>query len=421
MTAIGSDDNAVGASATGEYELFITKVDFSPLVTSSATGDTLLGGSGNDTMWGGSAADVLKGGSGADSGSGLGGADYVNAGSGNDILRGGLDDDTLLGGSGSDKLYGDAGDDTLDGQGASDTLDGNDGDDVLRWRIGNGSDVMNNSAGSARVEALGSGAADSLSVSKTSSNRPKLTVVDGVNTVTISKTIWRTDILAGDGNDQLVVGALEDVSSTLLVINGEGGRDTISAAGVHIDQVRLRLDGGDANDTITGSLGGDTVWGGLGDDDVDGGRGNDTIIGGDGDDDLDGGDDDDVIVGSDGNDSLDGGNGHDDLSGNAGFDVLTGGFGRDTLSGGADDDALTGSQDDDSLLGDAGQDSLAYERLRGLAKDAEQHPHDRGESLSGRHGGKDGEASRDGCGAEHAEFEAADRHCKGRVDEGVEA
>ena len=358
LTAIGSDDNAVATSATGEYELFITKVDFSPLATSSATGDTLLGGSGDDTMWGGSAADVLKGGSGADSGSGLGGSDYVNAGSGNDILRGGRDNDTLLGGSGSDKLYGDAGDDTLDGQGASDTLDGNDGDDVLRWRIGNGSDVMNNSAGSARVEALGSGAADSLSASKTSSNRPKLTIADGVNTVTISKTIWRTDILAGDGNDQLVVGALDDVTSTLLVINGEGGRDTISAAGVHIDQVRLRLDGGDANDTITGSLGADTVWAGLGDDDVDGGRGNDTIIGGDGDDDLDGGNDDDVIVGGDGNDSLDGGNGHDDLSGNAGFDVLTGGFGRDTLSGGEGDDALTGSQDDDSLLGDAGQDSL---------------------------------------------------------------
>jgi len=358
LTAIGADDTSVPVTGIGGYELFVTKVDFSPLVTSTALGDTLLGGSGNDTLWGGSATDVLKGGAGADTGSGLGGDDYINAGSGNDTMRGGLDDDTLLGGSGEDKLYGDAGDDTLDGQGASDTLDGNGGDDLLRWRIGNGSDVMNNSAGSARFEALGSGAADSLWVSKTSGNRPKLTVVDGINTVRVSQTIWRTDILAGDGNDQLVVGLLEDVAGTLLVVNGEDGHDTISASGVRIDEVRLRLVGGNDNDTLTGSLDDDTIWGGEGDDRADGGRGNDTIIGGAGDDDLDGQDDDDVIVGGDGNDTLEGGNGHDSLSGNSGFDTLTGGFGRDTLSGGEDDDALTGSQDDDSLMGDAGQDSL---------------------------------------------------------------
>jgi Ca2+-binding RTX toxin-like protein len=358
VTAIGSDGDSVSVNGTGGYELFVTKVDFSPLFSSGSLGDTLLGGSGNDTMWGGSANDVLKGGSGADTGSGLGGDDYINAGSGNDTMRGGLDNDSLLGGSGSDRLYGDAGDDTLDGQGASDTLDGNSGDDLLRWRIGNGSDVMNNSADSARFEALGSSAADSLSVSKTSGNRPKLTVVDGINTVQVSSTIWRTDILGGDGNDQLVVGSLENVPSTLLVVNGEAGADTISASGVRIDEVRLRLDGGDDDDTITGSLDADTILGSLGDDRVDGSRGNDTIAGGDGDDSLDGGDDDDVVSGNDGNDTLDGGDGHDSLSGNAGFDVLTGGFGRDTLSGGSEDDALTGSQDDDSLMGDAGQDSL---------------------------------------------------------------
>ena len=281
VTAIGSDGNSVSVNGTGGYELFVTKVDFSPLFSSGSLGDTLLGGSGNDTMWGGSASDVLKGGSGADTGSGLGGDDYINAGSGNDTMRGGLDNDSLLGGSGSDRLYGDAGNDTLDGQGASDTLDGNSGDDLLRWRIGNGSDVMNNSADSARFEALGSSAADSLSVSKTSGNRPKLTVVDGINTVRVSRTIWRTDILGGDGNDQLVVGSLENVPSTLLVVNGEAGADTISASGVRIDEVRLRLDGGDDDDTITGSLDADTILGGLGDDRVDGSRGNDTITGGD--------------------------------------------------------------------------------------------------------------------------------------------
>ena len=358
LTAIGSDDNATPVSDTGNYELFITKVNFAPLDTSVIQGDTLLGGAGDDTLLGGSATDVLKGGSGNDTGNGLGGNDYVNAGSGNDTMSGGLNNDFLLGGSGQDKLFGNDGDDTLDGQGASDTLDGSAGDDLLRWRIGNGSDVMNNSGGSARLEASGSDADDSLTVSSTGGNRPTLTVEDGVNTVRISKTISRTDVLAGDGNDTLQVASLIDVGSTLVVVNGEGGEDVVSASGAQIDVVYLRLEGGDGDDTLAGSLGNDTIDGGLGNDRADGSRGNDTIIGGDGDDVLDGEDGDDVLLGNEGNDTLDGSDGHDSLLGQDGFDTLNGGFGRDTLSGGADDDALSGNQDDDSLLGDAGEDSL---------------------------------------------------------------
>ena len=206
LTAIGNNDNNAASADTGAYELFVTKVDLTSTPAVTVFADTLIGGAGNDSLYGSSGSDLEKGGSGDDKLYGLGGNDLLNGGSGNDVLRAGVDEDTLLGGSETDRLYGGGGDDLLDGQGGDDTLDGNSGDDLLRWRIGNGSDVMNNSAGSARVEALGSGTADSLSASKTSSNRPKLTVVDGVNTVTISKTIWRTDILAGDGNDQLVVG-----------------------------------------------------------------------------------------------------------------------------------------------------------------------------------------------------------------------
>ena len=358
LTAFGADDSTAASTETGEYELFITKVDLGSVVVGSTSGDTLLGGSGDDTLFGGSASDIIKGGSGNDRGNGLGGYDFINAGSGNDNMRGGLDDDTILGGSGSDRLFGDAGDDTLDGQGSADTLDGGAGDDLLKWQVGKGSDVMNNSGGSARVEASGSTDADSMSVTRTSGNRPKLVVTDGVNVVTIAKTIGRTDLNGGDGNDTMLVGFLEDVSGTLVVVNGEDGDDTLSAAGVRIGDVRLRLDGGDGADTLTGSLDADTLWGGLGDDRVDGDRGDDTIVGGEGDDDLDGQDDDDLIIGNGGNDTIDGGEGDDSLSGNAGFDSITGGFGRDTLSGGDDDDALSGNQHDDSLMGDAGQDSL---------------------------------------------------------------
>ena len=390
LTAFGADDNIATNTETGEYELFITKVDPGVALAGTSVGDTLLGGSGNDTLFGGSASDILKGGSGDDTGSGLGGYDHVNAGSGDDTMRGGLDNDTMLGGSGSDRLFGDAGDDTLDGQGSSDTLDGGAGDDVLKWQVGKGSDVMNNSDGSARVEASGSADADSLSVTRTSGNRPKLVVTDGTDIVTISKKVGRTDVNGGDGNDTMLVGSLEDVSGTLVVINGDDGDDTLSAASVRIGDVRLRLDGGDGADTLTGSLDGDTLWGGLGDDRADGGRGDDTMVGGEGDDDFDGQDGDDVIIGNDGNDTLDGGEGHDSLSGNAGFDSLTGGIGRDTLSGGDDDDALSGSQHDDSLMGDAGQDSLyggtGNDYLHGGLNDDRLYGNVGNDTIGGGHG-----------------------------------
>ncbi|HAA62705.1 MAG TPA: hypothetical protein DCE39_17405, partial [Planctomycetaceae bacterium] len=390
IAAIGNNDDIPTPSDTGSYELFITKFDPVAATTLSLTGDTLVGRSGDDTLYGGSSNDLLKGNSGNDRLYGLGGSDLLNASSGNDSLFGGLDDDELKGGSGMDKLFGDAGDDTLDGQGGKDTLDGSAGDDVLKWRVGAGSDVMNNSDGSARVEITGSADADTLSVSRTTGHRPKLSVSDGVSNVRIAKTIGRTDINAGDGNDTLLVGLLEDVSATLLTVNGEDGDDVLSADGVRIDNVRLRLDGGDGADTLTGSRDADTLWGGSGDDRVDGGRGDDTIVGGEGDDDIDGQDGDDVIVGNDGNDTLDGGEGHDSLSGNAGFDSLTGGAGRDTLSGGDDDDALSGSQHDDSLLGDAGQDSLyggsGNDYLHGGLNDDRLYGNVGNDTIGGGHG-----------------------------------
>src|SRR5262249_12912912 len=61
-------------------------------------------------------------------------------------------------------------------------------------------------------------------------------------------------------NDQLVVKAL-------------GGNDTVSAAGLPADVVKLTIDGGAGNDTITGSQGADTFFCGDGHDLVVGGRG----------------------------------------------------------------------------------------------------------------------------------------------------
>ena len=57
---------------------------------------------------------------------------------------------------------------------------------------------------------------------------------------------------------------------------------------------------------------------------------------------------------------LDGGNGDDTLTGSAGRDILIGGQGSDTLIGGAGDDSIRGSSGDDLLIGGAGHDVFRW-------------------------------------------------------------
>ena len=59
----------------------------------------------------------------------------------------------------------------------------------------------------------------------------------------------------------------------LAVVKGGAGNDTINAAGLAADQIKLTLDGGSGNDTILGSAGNDTLIGGDGNDFVDGNQG----------------------------------------------------------------------------------------------------------------------------------------------------
>ena len=137
------------------------------------------------------------------------------------------------------------------------------------------------------------------------------------------------------------------------VLNGQGGNDT--------------LDGGDGNDLITGSDGDDSLIGEDGSDTISGDNGNDTIFGGNhndninggaGDDNIDAGQSNDTVLGGAGNDTINGSDGRDSLSGEAGFDSILGGGDIDTLSGGADNDTLNGQAGNDVLNGDDGDDSI---------------------------------------------------------------
>ena len=163
----------------------------------------------------------------------------------------------------------------------------------------------------------------------------------------------------GAGNDVLI----SDAGGYL---DGEAGNDTITAGANVADNV---VQGGDGNDTLTGSVGRDLMYGGAGNDRIVAGAGNDYLEGGLGNDTLDGGAGDDLAHGDAGNDVLSGGAGNDQLNGGAGVDTVRGEAGNDTIWGGADlsgnhlfggdgNDSIYGGNGGDYLYGEAGNDQL---------------------------------------------------------------
>jgi hypothetical protein len=116
------------------------------------------------------------------------------------------------------------------------------------------------------------------------------------------------------------------------------------------------IQGGDGDDTLTGTGASDEIVAGGGDDLVFGGEGDDTVYGGSGDDTIDGGTGDDILRGDagdddissgDGNDAIFGGEGDDEISGDASDDVISGGDGVDIISFGTDAEGVTVNLDDD--------------------------------------------------------------------------
>ena len=99
--------------------------------------------------------------------------------------------------------------------------------------------------------------------------------------------------------------------------------------------------GGNGNDSLSGSIGNDTIDGGDGNDNINGYSGHDTLIGGDGN---------DRLRGSHGNDQIDGGTGSDTITTGSGLDkiILRIGDGGNTLS---DADIITDFTDGNDNFG----------------------------------------------------------------------
>ena len=178
----------------------------------------LFGGTGNDVLTGGSGADQLFGQDDNDTLLGKGGADFLFGGDGNDTLTGGDGDDQVFGEAGNDRMIWNPGDDT-------DLFEGGADDDTAEVNGGNGDEQFTITANGTRVR------------------------FDRVNPAPFSLDIGTTEHL---------------------VVNANGGDDTITASGNLAALITLTLDGGGGNDTIIGGNGADLILGGTGNDFVDG-------------------------------------------------------------------------------------------------------------------------------------------------------
>jgi Ca2+-binding RTX toxin-like protein len=285
----------------------------------------LNGGGGNDTLTGGAGIDVLNGGDGVDTVSYTDRSGNVTA-----DLDGLADDgealelDTI--GLDVENLTGGSGDDTLTGDANSNTLTGNAGADTLDGGLG--ADTL-------------SGGAD-------------------VDTVTYASRIYDVTTSLDNVSNDGEAGENDDVRSDVQNIIGGAGNDTLTGS-----LGNNSLSGGGGVDTLDGDLGADVLNGGNGSDTVSyASHSNDVVA------DLDGLADDgelgegDQVVNVE---NLAGGAGSDTLTGDGVGNALTGGAGNDTIEGGDGVDSLSGGAGVDMLRS---RDSFADQVLCGTELDS---------------------------------------------------
>jgi Ca2+-binding RTX toxin-like protein len=242
----------------------------------SAAADIIFAGGGDDIVAGGGGNDIVSLGSGNDT--------FIwNGGDGNDIVTGDGGYDTLkFNGADLDEdveigsLLGAAtikGSVSIGGQKLSSTLLLNSmerldvatlgGADRINIRGLSGTDVKE-VAVDLGVNGAGDGAIDRVSADATS-KADTVKIGDDANGVKVTGLPAAVAIAHADAND-------------VLAINGGAGNDTIDASGLSADRMQLEILGGDGNDTMTGSAGGDLIVGGRGDDVAYMSAGDDTFL-----------------------------------------------------------------------------------------------------------------------------------------------
>jgi Ca2+-binding RTX toxin-like protein len=306
--------------------------------------ENFIGGNGNDAVTGTSAANSLVGGPGNDRLGGGRGDDTLEGGTGDDTLNGEADADSIEGGTGDDTLNGEAGDDSFTGDPGKDTITGGTERDSISYK-GRSGPVVINLNGDASGEGLDASGVpngaegDRISGVEDAFGSPAGDILIGTSGANMLSGNAGNDVFFGasgndtilgdDGDDLIIPGAGSDVA-----LGGEGD-DEFDNDDADPDS----YDGGNGQDEIAYKVASQPVTV-----DLQAGTGgvageNDTLasIG-----DATGGDGNDILRGSAGGNTLDGGQGDDQLFGGGGLDTLLGGLGKDELDGGAGNDVLNG-------------------------------------------------------------------------------
>lgn len=370
INAGSNDDGAAAESDT--IGAGVENVNGSNSLPNNLTGDSgnnvLQGGSGNDTFNGEGGNDTIGSGGGTDTGNGGDGDDFFNS-----FARG--------------TANGDDNDDHIVGGG---TMNGGEGDDVLETQAG-GIIFMNGGGGHDVMKPAGTGSREIISggsgtdfVDYSTSPGPVFVTLDTIGNDGISGekdnadadglvenitgTDAQADTLTGDSGANLIRGLGNNDT-----LNGEGGDD--------------QLDGGLGSDVLNGGSGtadkayyvarstpievtldnlkndgsageGDSV-GPLGDiEGIQGGDANDVLTGNGSTNQLDGFNGEDFIRGEGGADTINGGNGADDIEGGSNLDTIFGNGGSDTIDGGSENDTLNAGSGADFIDGGTGVDGI---------------------------------------------------------------
>jgi Ca2+-binding RTX toxin-like protein len=332
VTGTGQDDNIV-ITGTGTTITVSGLPALVRIANSEGANDflTIIAAGGHDTITAtalpaGMTKFTIDGGTGNDSIFGSQGADTILAGTGNDLVFGDNGNDLAFLGTGNDTFQWEAGD-------GNDIIEGQDGTDTLRFIGSNASETITISPNGGRVIFFRDVAAVTMDMDDV--ERIRFRALGGVDKVIVSDMSGTdlTDVAidlkgpsgSGDGaadeitvNATLGVDGIEisgtttvevsglhavtqivgaEVANDRLVLNGQGGNDTINASGLNAGLIQLTINGGLGSDAMMGSKGGDLINGGDGNDLALMGAGNDTFV-------WNPGDDNDSVEGQGGTDTL---------------------------------------------------------------------------------------------------------------------
>lgn len=220
------------------------------LIGANFYGETILGLAGDDTLYGGGGNDTMSGGS---------DKDYLRGDAGNDVLMGDADFDTILGGLGDDTLVG--------GAISGDILTGGFGADTYVYSLGDGYDDIYENGDATHIQA------------------DRILFGAGILPTNIDLYVWGGTGLTMYLPDSVQIGIHDHF------INASNAVEYLEFAdGNRIGLIDLQITyggsftGTDADSSIIGWTGADTLSGGAGNDWLYGKAGSDSMVGGIGDD-----------------------------------------------------------------------------------------------------------------------------------------